>query len=179
MKRNILLAAAFVLVVLFGIGAAYRCALPPITPPTGESSSCVPFTPVLTKIKTGKVSQETMVQDMVAILNETQSPETFAITVAALSKMGRDAKPAVPAIIRNADRLEFFKDLFDDEDSGPSKMQKKLTELVMEAIDQILAGKSENRRGPCCDNPTGVLSGGARGAAPAPKENIHPAMTSY
>ena len=45
------------------------------------------------------------VGELVAVLNETKSVDAFLITVELLQKMGADARPAVPAVIRNAERL--------------------------------------------------------------------------
>jgi len=51
-----------------------------------------------------------LVPELVAILNETKSLDTFLVTLRLLEGMGKQAEPAIPAIIRNAERLEVFKD---------------------------------------------------------------------
>jgi len=51
-----------------------------------------------------------LLSELIAILNETKSVDTFSVTVGVLSEMGPRAESAIPAIIRNAERLGFLKD---------------------------------------------------------------------
>jgi hypothetical protein len=50
-----------------------------------------------------------LVGDLVAVLNDTKSVDAFLVTVELLQKMGAEARPAVPAVIRNAERLGILK----------------------------------------------------------------------
>jgi hypothetical protein len=47
-----------------------------------------------------------LVSELIAILNETKSVSTFYLTLGVLAEMGPRAEPAIPAIIRNAERLD-------------------------------------------------------------------------
>jgi hypothetical protein len=49
-----------------------------------------------------------VVKELVEIVSATDSPDTFALAVLALQQLGDKAKPAVPTIIRNAERLKIF-----------------------------------------------------------------------
>jgi hypothetical protein len=84
-------------------------------------------------------------QELIAILNETQSAETLFVTVKVLEGMGSAAKPAVPAVIRNAERLGLFKGLTRAE--GHVR-KEKLVEEVVAALLHINEGKRNN--GACC-----------------------------
>src|SRR5690349_17232994 len=52
-----------------------------------------------------------VLDELTAILKETKSTETFLVTTMVLGRMGPEAKRALPAIIRNAERLELLEDL--------------------------------------------------------------------
>jgi hypothetical protein len=82
---------------------------------------------------------EKLVRDLTAILKKTKSTDTFLVTVKALADMGPRAKPAVPAIILNAERLGLLQDILqqvddDSDDDCPG-------DFIVEAIAQIVAGK--------------------------------------
>ena len=47
-----------------------------------------------------------IIDELIVILKETKSTETFAVTAMALGRMGPEAKRALPQLIRNAERLE-------------------------------------------------------------------------
>jgi hypothetical protein len=77
-----------------------------------------------------------LVQELVLILAETKSEQTFTLTVGILSELGQDAKSAIPSIVRNAERLRLLK----DNDSGSSKQMS--SDLLM-AIQVILGNGSQ------------------------------------
>jgi hypothetical protein len=86
---------------------------------------------------------EKLVRDLTAILKKTKSTDTFLVTVKALADMGPRAKPAVPAIILNAERLGLLKDIMqqvddDSDDDCPG-------DFIVEAIAQIVASKEARR----------------------------------
>jgi hypothetical protein len=52
------------------------------------------------------------VKDLVAILSETKSMDTYLTVVVTLGRMGAEARPAVGAIVRNGERLGIFEGSF-------------------------------------------------------------------
>jgi hypothetical protein len=72
-----------------------------------------------------------LVEELVGVLDQTTSRQTFLVTLAVLRDLGQEAKPAVAAILRNADRLK----LFADEDSVRCK---QAAADVLSAIKEIL-----------------------------------------
>jgi hypothetical protein len=123
-----------------------------------------------------------LVKELSAILKETKSPETFVVTVMALSRLGTEAKPAIPGIIRNAERLALLKDIgASGDDSGPSK----LTQEIVADIQMILDGTTNPKTPtpttygyptvnayptyPAPPTPTGYYPPGATFNAPVPQ----------
>jgi hypothetical protein len=87
-----------------------------------------------------------LVDDLVALLNETKSRETFAVTLAVLQNLGTDARSAVPAIMRNADRLGLFEGALTGDSKG-----KEAAADVLDTIAAILGKKITNvPQPPCC-----------------------------
>src|SRR5206468_868355 len=75
-----------------------------------------------------------VVQELVAILNETSSADTFVVTTVVLGEMGFAARPALPAIIRNGERLGLFRGL-----ASPNKDDRPEVACdIMGSIDHIL-----------------------------------------
>jgi hypothetical protein len=79
-----------------------------------------------------------IVGELTAILNETKSAETFLVTTIVLGHLGAEAKPALPAIIRNAERLELFEDLYD---ANVSTGDRAAAQKVIAALEMILDKK--------------------------------------
>ena len=104
----------------------------------------------------------TVVQELTAILNETDSAETFVVTAMALEKMGAAARPAVPAIVRNAERLGVLKGLFQGDGHGK---KAERAEVVMKAIETILQKPGGASGRGCCYPAADPL---LRGSPPAP-----------
>jgi hypothetical protein len=103
-----------------------------------------------------------LVEQLVALLNETKSKETFTVTLIVLQKLGTEAKSAVPAILRNADRLGLFEGAL----SGDSKGKQSTTD-VLDTIDAVL-GKTPSPQPSAVPAPAtcgAVLSGGREPAA--------------
>jgi hypothetical protein len=81
-------------------------------------------------------SADPLVKELVSMMEETNSPEMFVVTVMVLGKVGPEARPAVPAILRKAERLGLFKGLINSEaDPGG---RRELTNAVFESIESIL-----------------------------------------
>jgi hypothetical protein len=81
-----------------------------------------------------------IVGELTAILNETKSAETFLVTTMVLGRLGAEAKPALPAIIRNAERLELFEDMFDTRASADNPSRAAQQEIG-DALEMILGKK--------------------------------------
>jgi hypothetical protein len=99
----------------------------PVCMPAAPPRCCMPSSPDNAKL----------VEELLAILQETRSADTFIVTVKALSDLGPDAKTAVPAIIRGGDRLGLFKDI-----ETQAKEEEGSGLMIVDAIEEIL-------RGPC------------------------------
>jgi hypothetical protein len=107
-----------------------------------------------------EVNQQ-LVRDLVGILKKTKSPDAFLVTVKALGDIGPRAKPAVPAIILNAERLGLIKDILqqaDDEEQLGSGV------LIMDAIEEIVAPRRDRQNPayavpppPCCPAPSFLM----------------------
>jgi hypothetical protein len=108
---------------------------PPVSiPGCGSKCGVTPFASTLVPPALAP-GGDPVVQDLMAILNETSSPDTFMVTTMVLGKMGFAARPALPAIVRNGERLGLFRGLAD-----PNKANgMEVAEAVMESIDLILA----------------------------------------
>jgi hypothetical protein len=141
MKRNDLLAATLVFAVALGINPVLRGADPVPQCPACSAKET-------SKTQTVKATKEKLVQELIAILNETKSPDTFIVTASALGMMGHDARPAVPSIIRNADRLGLLKGISElageeSEEAKPTR-QQRIAEGIMDCLDQILSKQPSN-----------------------------------
>jgi hypothetical protein len=106
-----------------------------------------------------------VVPELVGILNETASKDTFLVTVLLLKKLGAEAKPALPAIIRNAERLNIFKGTSTAGDEVKTRRQR-LAREVFEAMDDIVqesaahSGKAVFTAHPIVPLPIPSMSGG-------------------
>jgi hypothetical protein len=92
-----------------------------------------------------QVDQE-QVQELIKILNETKSPYTLVATTVALAPLGDKAKVAVPAILRNAERLKVLESL-----GNPESKKGELANLLLESICMIQTGGANGalqQRGP-------------------------------
>jgi hypothetical protein len=78
-----------------------------------------------------------VVHELVAILNETDSKDTFLVTVLLLKKLGAESKPALPAVVRNAERLAIFKGAATAGDDVRTRRQR-LAREVFEAMEEIV-----------------------------------------
>jgi hypothetical protein len=72
-----------------------------------------------------------LARELLAILNETRSPDTFLVTLSMLQVVKVEARLAVPAIIRNAERLRIFKRTNPDQ---PTEQQKMIVECIAELL---------------------------------------------
>jgi hypothetical protein len=103
--------------------------------------------------------REKVLQELTAILNETDSADTFLVTTMVLEKMGPDARAAVPALVRNAERLGLLKGLFRADGRGK---KAEAAEVVMKAIETILQKKQRYGYPPAaCYPPDPLLRGGS------------------
>src|SRR5439155_10774181 len=79
-----------------------------------------------------------LLTEMTLVLCSTQSVDTFFVTLGLLEKMGMKAQPAIPAILRNAERLGIFKN-----HTTEKGRDAELVERVAEALHKIRAGEDE------------------------------------
>src|SRR5260370_27879624 len=86
-------------------------------------------------MRTNAQVDQDQVQELIKILNETKSPYTRVATTAALAPLGDKAKVAVPAILRNAERLKILESL-----GNPESKKGGLANMLMEAIYAIQTG---------------------------------------
>jgi hypothetical protein len=138
-----LLGLAAVLVPLL---AVLGNASPPTSAPARPSDPVLsaPPTPATTRACPAQApsANEKVVGELVALLRETRSPDTFLVTVMVLGRMGAEARPAIPDIIRNAERLNVFKDVTRPAGRGD---ELGLAEGVWSSIEMILDGSSAGR----------------------------------
>jgi hypothetical protein len=92
------------------------------------------------------VPGDPVVQELVAVLDRTSSPDTYVVTTAVLGKMGFAARPALPAVVRNGERLGVFKGVAGinkaNEPPLPTEMvqeARKVVEDILASVDLILA----------------------------------------
>jgi hypothetical protein len=149
MKRRELTVVALSLAVLLA-NAGGLFAQEKGSPPYSSAPSAVGAAVDATGHKAGKHA-DPRTEELIAILNETQSVDTLCVTVKVLESMGRTARPAVPAIIRNAERLGLFKGL--TRSNGQSR-KAKLGDEIVEAILKINEGEQKSPAcchvAPCC-----------------------------
>ncbi len=90
-----------------------------------------------------------LLSELIAILNETKSVDTFSVTLAALAEMGPRAEPAIPAIIRNAERLGLLKDhlLAKEQNSEAVKRFEEIAPALERTIKAILHNEVSSNSG--------------------------------
>jgi hypothetical protein len=77
-----------------------------------------------------------LLRELLAILNETRSPDAFLVTLSILQELKPEPREAVPVIIRNAERLRLFKRT--DPDKGTEQQR-----MILECIGDLLRKESE------------------------------------
>ncbi len=75
-----------------------------------------------------------VVDDLVAVLAETRSKDVYTATVVALAHLGADARPALPDVLKNAERLGVLEGAFSD---GCKCVQY---EVILDAVAAIAHG---------------------------------------
>jgi hypothetical protein len=140
MKRNLPL---FVMVGVAGVLVPVLVVL--AQPSSPRSAACCPSASSTTsKSSAPSSTDDKIIDEMIAILKETKSEETFIVTAMALGRMGPEAKRALPQLIRNAERLELFEDLFD---SNASNDEREVARQVAEAIMMLAESNKDGRPG--------------------------------
>jgi hypothetical protein len=132
-----------------------------------------------------------IVQELMTILKETRSPDTFLVTVTVLGRMGPAAKSAIPAIIRNAERLEMLTDVANPEAEG---RKEEVAEALMDSMAHILrkpmTGRVKTARAtaaasvvypipcapPACIPQPVYIQGDAQPPQPAPSLGVYQAV---
>jgi hypothetical protein len=81
-------------------------------------------------------ADEALVNELVAILNETASRDTFCMTVQILGALKADPRLVAPAIIRNAERLKISKGILKPESQWTPEQ-----EIVARGLQFFISGK--------------------------------------
>ncbi|MBY0522578.1 MAG: hypothetical protein K2R98_04245 [Gemmataceae bacterium] len=120
--------------------AADPCPNPP------KVSRCSPpasATYVVTRDPSGNAA---LVQELIGVLNETKSREVLIMTFAALAAMGPDAKPAIPAILRSAERCDLLRGVME---AGKDSEQREFGKQVLLWL-MMIVGKDKEEKKECC-----------------------------
>jgi len=111
----------------------------PSTPQISSVEDAKEFFKVFEKIVTlaaeEKPADDAQVQELIKILNEAKSPSTLVATAIALLPLGDKAKPAVPALLRNAERLKVLDDI-----GNPGSKKGEMAAMLMEIVFAIQSG---------------------------------------
>ncbi|MCI0456229.1 MAG: hypothetical protein L0Z62_04515 [Gemmataceae bacterium] len=104
-------------------------------------------------IRPPAVGHDPFLSELLAILNETRSPDAFLVTISILQEMKPEARLVVPAIIRNAERLKLFAHTKPEE---ATEEQRTIADCIAALMKKEPAA---------IDQDGGALTGGAIGAA--------------
>jgi hypothetical protein len=126
------------------------------------------------KTREASATEASVVAQLIEILNETKSPQTVLAATLALMPMGKKAQSAVPAIIRNAERLKVFAPLKDINSAKAENATVILTAVM--AIQMDLQLNKDTMEFP--GNPLGV-GRTPYGYGPLPVVPAPPPMPSY
>jgi hypothetical protein len=99
------------------------------------------------KKKCGCSKDAALARELLDILEHTQSPDTFVVTVKVLSRLDVDRRLMVPAVIRCAERIGLLSDRITGEDS-------EVPELVVELLGEAKSPAVGSTVGPCAPAPT-------------------------
>jgi hypothetical protein len=88
-------------------------------------------------------SMSSVVTDLVAVLAETKSEDVYTATVLTLGHMGTEAAPALPVILKNAERLGIL-------DGAFTRNKSERAEIVLQALAAIAQGQGNKPVVPCC-----------------------------
>jgi hypothetical protein len=135
---------------------------PAVTVPDGES---IPPPADIQSIRQGTSSGNGLVGELITILNETKSVDTFAVTCGLLEKMGTEARPAIPAMIRNAERLGLLKKRLLTGKEGRRQLAMDSLALMIEHI-VVPKGEGHADRDPSHGGPEPAQGPPCRGARP-------------
>jgi hypothetical protein len=122
-----------------------------------------------------------LAKELVAIMNETQSPDTFCVVLGCLERTKVDCEIVVPAIIRNAERMGLLKDLMSKD--GPNEKQQRLCEILDTLMKAQKTGhktKMVKKTVPnCCSTPPAPTPCYSTGGVPVSCIGGAPTMTGY
>jgi hypothetical protein len=128
----------FVMVGLAGVLVPVLAVMAQLPSPTSAPRSCSPATGTANKPSATSSTDAKVIDEMIAILKETKSEDTFVVTAMALCGMGPEAKRALPQLIRNAERLGLLDGLLG---SKTSKGDRETSQHVSEVIMMLAAGQ--------------------------------------
>lgn len=151
MRRTLLLVGALTLLFLIGPGMAQRePAVPAVpAPPIPEIDREVAGKPAEPSAQPEKAdwsqprlapvaAKADLVDEMIQVLQRTESVDAFFVTLALLEEMGTKARPAIPAILRHAERLGILKNHLTTRGRDSEHVDK-----VAQALEKIRAAKDQ------------------------------------
>jgi hypothetical protein len=147
MKRMILLggllvtAAASLLWLARGTAPAQTTSPPPCGTEEGKPSAPVcepPARAVPVSRPRSSRPVHPAVADLIAFLGQTRSKDAFTAAVVALAEMGPRARPAIPAILTNGERLGVFTGAFSPDGQGRNAQGA----VAVEALALIAQGRA-------------------------------------
>lgn len=118
---------------------------PAVTPTPPASPPLPPLAPPPAKVAATTKPVEPFVQDMLTVLEETQSSDTFLITLELLAKESGGASTAIPKVLKNAERLGLLKDAIVQGRDEKPEIAEHILKLVQEMRDNDRAGRRSNR----------------------------------
>lgn len=146
----------FVLVGVAGVLVPVLALLAQSSSTPCASACCSQASGTASKSSAPSATDAKIIDELVAILKETKSEETFIVTAMALGRMGPEAKRALPQLIRNAERLELFEDLFDaNAAAGDRQVVRQVAEAIMMLAETSKDGRPTGYGYPTAPMPWG------------------------
>jgi hypothetical protein len=78
-----------------------------------------------------------VVAELVAVMGQTRSKDVYTAAVLALGQMGAEARPALPAILKHAERLGVLEGAF-----CPAGSKSDQGDVILEAVMAIARGQA-------------------------------------
>jgi hypothetical protein len=129
MKRKLPL---FVMVGVTGVLVPVLAVLAQSSSTTCAPACCSQGSCLASKPSAPSSADAKVIDELIAILKDTKSEETFIVTAMALGRMGPDAKRALPQLVRGAERLGLLEDLFNSNaEAGDREISQQIAEAIM------------------------------------------------
>jgi hypothetical protein len=127
-----------------------------------------------------KTSKDQAAADLVAIIKETESHETFMLALTALAALKPNDKTILPLAIRNADRLGMTEGMFKEKPSEEQEALENVFELLLgdQAVSRPRWYDDKPAKTPGCVPAPPALVPSVNSFGPAPNPPMGP-VTSY